>query len=49
MRGGLGIAGLRFRESRQRELLEEFGQINGDRTSRTLKEKIKDILSGAEK
>jgi molecular chaperone DnaJ len=34
---------------RQRELLEEFAQINGDRTSRTFKEKIKDILSGAEK
>lgn len=34
---------------RQRELLEEFAQINGDRTPRTFKEKIKDIFSGAEK
>ncbi len=34
---------------RQRELLEEFAQISGDRTSRTFKEKIKDIFSGAEK
>ena len=34
---------------RQRELLEEFAQINGDRTSRTFKEKIKDIFTGAEK
>lgn len=34
---------------RQRELLEEFAQLNGDRASRTFKEKIKDIFSGAEK
>lgn len=34
---------------RQRELLEEFAQLSGDRTSKTFKEKIKDIFSGAEK
>ncbi len=34
---------------RQRELLEEFAQINGDRTSKTFKDKIKDIFSAAEK
>lgn len=34
---------------RQRELLEEFAQISGDRTSRTFKDKIKDIFTGAEK
>jgi molecular chaperone DnaJ len=34
---------------RQRELLEEFAQISGDRTPKTFKEKIKDIFSGAEK
>ncbi len=33
---------------RQKELLEEFAQINGDRTSKTFKDKLKDILSGAE-
>jgi molecular chaperone DnaJ len=34
---------------RQRELLEEFAQIGNDRTSRTFKDKIKDIFSAAEK
>jgi molecular chaperone DnaJ len=34
---------------RQRELLEEFAQIDGDRTSKTFKDKLKDIFSGAEK
>ncbi len=34
---------------RQRELLEEFAQINGEKASRTFKEKLKDIFSGAEK
>lgn len=34
---------------RQRELLEEFAQITGDKASRTFKEKLKDIFSGAEK
>jgi molecular chaperone DnaJ len=34
---------------RQRELLEEFAQITGEKASRTFKEKLKDIFSGAEK
>jgi molecular chaperone DnaJ len=34
---------------RQRELLEEFAQINGNKTPKTFKEKLKDIFSGAEK
>jgi len=34
---------------RQRELLEEFAQLSGNKTSKTFKEKIKDILTGAEK
>lgn len=34
---------------RQKELLEEFAQINGDKTSKTFKDKLKDIFSGAEK
>ncbi len=34
---------------RQKELLEEFAQLSGDKTSRTFKDKIKDIFSGAEK
>jgi molecular chaperone DnaJ len=34
---------------RQRELLEEFAHISGDRTSRTFKEKLKDIFTGVEK
>ncbi len=34
---------------RQRELLEEFGRINGDKTSRTFTNKLKDMFSGAEK
>ncbi len=32
---------------RQRELLEEFAQINGDRTAKSFKDKLKDIFSGA--
>ncbi len=34
---------------RQRELLEEFAQINGEKASKTFKDKLKDIFSGAEK
>ncbi len=34
---------------RQRELLEEFAQISGEKGSRTFKDKLKDIFSGAEK
>ncbi len=34
---------------RQKDLLEEFAQINGDKTSKTFKDKLKDIFSGAEK
>lgn len=34
---------------RQKEILEEFAQINGDKTSKTLKDKLKDIFSGVEK
>lgn len=34
---------------RQRELLEEFAQINGDRTAKSFKDKLKDIFSGAER
>lgn len=34
---------------RQRELLEEFAQIGDDKTSKTFKNKLKDIFSGAEK
>jgi molecular chaperone DnaJ len=34
---------------RQRELLEEFARINGDEITRSFKEKIKDLFSGAEK
>jgi molecular chaperone DnaJ len=34
---------------RQRELLEEFSHINGDEVSKSFKEKIKDLLTGAEK
>ncbi len=34
---------------RQKELLEEFAQISGEKGSRTFKEKLKDIFSGAEK
>ena len=35
--------------ARQRELLEEFARIDGDRTPKTFKDKLKDIFSGAEK
>ena len=34
---------------RQKELLEEFAKINGDEVSKSFKEKIKDLFSGAEK
>ncbi|MEW6586983.1 MAG: molecular chaperone DnaJ [Nitrospirota bacterium] len=34
---------------RQRELLEEFAGINGDDVSKSFKEKIKDLFTGAEK
>jgi molecular chaperone DnaJ len=34
---------------RQRELLEEFAEITNDKTSKTFKDKIKDIFSPAEK
>ena len=34
---------------RQRELLEEFAHISGDKTYRTFKEKLKDIFTGMEK
>lgn len=33
---------------RQRELLDEFAQLSGDKTSKTFKDKLKDIFSGAE-
>jgi molecular chaperone DnaJ len=35
--------------SRQKELLEEFAQINGDEVSKSFKEKLKDLFTGAEK
>jgi molecular chaperone DnaJ len=34
---------------RQRELLEEFAQIDGEKISKTFKDKLKDIFSGVEK
>jgi molecular chaperone DnaJ len=34
---------------RQRELLEEFAKINGDDVTKSFKDKLKDILTGAEK
>ena len=34
---------------RQRELLEEFASINGDEVTKTFKEKLKDLFTGAEK
>jgi molecular chaperone DnaJ len=34
---------------RQKELLEEFAQISGDEVSKSFKEKIKDLFTGAEK
>jgi molecular chaperone DnaJ len=34
---------------RQKELLEEFAQINGDEVAKSFKDKIKDIFTGAEK
>ena len=34
---------------RQRELLEEYAQIDGEKTSKTFKDKLKDIFSGIEK
>lgn len=34
---------------RQRELLEEFAELNGDKKSKTLKDKLKDIFTGVEK
>jgi molecular chaperone DnaJ len=34
---------------RQKELLEEFASINGDEVSKSFKEKIKDLFTGAEK
>lgn len=34
---------------RQKELLEEFAQICGDRTSKSFKDKLKDMFSGVEK
>jgi molecular chaperone DnaJ len=34
---------------RQKELLEEFAQINGDEVAKSFKEKLKDLFSGAEK
>ena len=34
---------------RQRELLEEFAQIDGDETNRSFKEKFRDLFSGAKK
>jgi molecular chaperone DnaJ len=34
---------------RQRELLEEFSNINGDEVAKSFKEKIKDLFTGAEK
>lgn len=34
---------------RQREILEEFAQISGDRTAKTFKDRLKDIFTGAEK
>ncbi len=35
--------------SRQKELLEEFAKINGDEVSKSFKEKLKDLFTGAEK
>jgi len=34
---------------RQKELLEEFAQINGDEVSKSFKDKLKDLFTGAEK
>ncbi len=34
---------------RQKEILEEFAQINGDEVSKSFKEKLKDLFTGAEK
>ncbi|MDH5768852.1 MAG: molecular chaperone DnaJ, partial [Nitrospirota bacterium] len=34
---------------RQKELLEEFSQINGDEVAKSFKEKLKDLFSRAEK
>lgn len=34
---------------RQKELLEEFAQINGDKTSKSFRDKLKDMFSGVEK
>lgn len=34
---------------RQKELLEEFAHINGEKTSKTFKDKLKDIFTGVEK
>jgi molecular chaperone DnaJ len=34
---------------RQKELLEEFAQINGDEVAKSFKEKLKDLFTGAEK
>ncbi len=35
--------------ARQKELLEEFARISGDEVSKSFKEKIKDLFTGAEK
>jgi molecular chaperone DnaJ len=35
--------------ARQKELLEEFAHISGDEVSKSFKEKIKDLFTGAEK
>ncbi len=34
---------------RQKEILEEFAQINGDEVSKSFKEKLKDLFTGSEK
>ena len=34
---------------RQKELLEEFAQVNGDDVAKSFKEKLKDLFTGAEK
>jgi len=34
---------------RQKDLLEEFAQINGDEVAKSFKEKLKDLFTGAEK
>jgi len=34
---------------RQKELLEEFAQINGDEVAKSFKDKLKDLFTGAEK